>query len=255
MDFTREPIIETVITPREGFKLVVRSSKSVGQEEYFVDAVEVVTFGSLCFYRSLEKPKAFIVPASDYEVLEVREARIVLKNVGLDKSIKIGGGKEQPPRYTAKEPIEAYSEHEEKIEQETTVAIQETVTAPKSSEPKERKRDRRRHYRRRRGREEGASQEEADLLEKAELGEGEEKIVLSPPSEEAEHPSKELQESINAATSLLSSLLTPPPMLISETLAKYKNNELFRGAFYERSKPEEELGEEAFYPGKGYRFF
>lgn len=50
MDFTREPIIETVITPKEGCKLVVRSSKTVGQEEYFVDAVEVVTFGNAIFF-------------------------------------------------------------------------------------------------------------------------------------------------------------------------------------------------------------
>ncbi len=94
MDFTREPIIETVVTPKEGCKLVVRSSKAGGQEEYFVDSVEVVSFGSSVFFRSQERPKAFMVPASDYEVLEVREARMVLKNVGLDRSIKIGGGRE-----------------------------------------------------------------------------------------------------------------------------------------------------------------
>ena len=39
MDFTREPIIETIVTPREGHKLVVRNSKVQGMEEYFVDAV------------------------------------------------------------------------------------------------------------------------------------------------------------------------------------------------------------------------
>ena len=59
VDFTREPIVETVITPKEGCKLVVRSSKSSGQEEYFVDAVEVVSFGTSFFFRSLERPKSF----------------------------------------------------------------------------------------------------------------------------------------------------------------------------------------------------
>lgn len=99
MDFTREPIIETIITPKDGCKLVIRSSKSGGQEEFFVDAIEVVSFGSSFFYRSLERPKAFLVPASDYEVLEVREARMVLKNVATDRSaIKIGGGREAPMR-------------------------------------------------------------------------------------------------------------------------------------------------------------
>ncbi len=91
MDFTREPIIETIITPKEGYKLVIRSSKGVGQEEYFVDAVEVVAFGRAFFFRSLEKPKAFLVPISDYEVLEVREARMVLKILGLIVQLKSEG--------------------------------------------------------------------------------------------------------------------------------------------------------------------
>ena len=93
MNFTRDPIIETVITPREGCKLVVRSSKGMGQEEYFVEAIEVVSFGQSIFYRSLERPKSFLVPVGDYEVVEVKETRMVLKNVSIDKSIKIGGGK------------------------------------------------------------------------------------------------------------------------------------------------------------------
>ena len=94
MDFTREPVIQTVITPKEGCKLVVRSSKGLSQEEYFVDAVEVVSFGGAVFFRSLEKPKNFLLPVTDYEILEVREARMVLKHVGMDRSIKIGGGRE-----------------------------------------------------------------------------------------------------------------------------------------------------------------
>ncbi len=62
MDFTREPIIETVITPKEGFKLAIRSSKNTSHEEYFVDAVEVVSFGTSLFFRCLERPKAFMSP-------------------------------------------------------------------------------------------------------------------------------------------------------------------------------------------------
>ena len=98
MNFTREPIIETVITPREGCKLVVRSSKGNGQEDYFVDAVEVVSFGHSFFFRSSERPKSFLVPVSDYEILELKETRMVLKNVSTDRSIKIGGGREPHPR-------------------------------------------------------------------------------------------------------------------------------------------------------------
>ena len=59
VNFTREPIIESVITPKEGCKLVVRNSKGVSQEDNFVDAVEIVSFGSALFFRSLERPKAF----------------------------------------------------------------------------------------------------------------------------------------------------------------------------------------------------
>ena len=102
MNFTREPIIETVITPREGCKLVVRNSKGVGQEDYFVDAVEVVSFGHSFFFRSLERPKSFLVPVSDYEILELKETRMVLKNVASERSIKIGGGRETPVRRLVK---------------------------------------------------------------------------------------------------------------------------------------------------------
>lgn len=96
MNFTREPIILSVITPKEGSKLVVRNSHLEGQEDYFVDAVEVVSFEGAIFYRSLERPKSFVLPISCYEVLEVKETRMVLKSVEQEKAIKIGGGAKQP---------------------------------------------------------------------------------------------------------------------------------------------------------------
>ncbi len=246
MDFTREPIIETVITPKEGFKIVVRSSKSVGQEEYFVDALEVVSFGNALFFRSLEKPKAFLVPATDYEILEVREARIVLKNVGTDRAIKIGGGREAP--------VKAHREHAaEKHEvaapaPEATagsVAEGEGANAEAAEAPREGrgKRDRRRNYRRRRGREEEprdatAATSEANPVDESLIGEDKEgKIILPPPEPGIEENS----ENIRAASHLLSSLLTPPPQLISETIERYKSNALFKGAFYERSEEDDDM--------------
>lgn len=93
MDFTREPLVETVITPKEGFKLVIRASSGNSDEEYSVGAVEVVSFGNCYFFRSLEKPKAFLLPMTEYEVVESRETRTVLKKPQIEKSIKIGGGK------------------------------------------------------------------------------------------------------------------------------------------------------------------
>lgn len=94
MHFTREPTIETIITPKDGFKLVLRQSSGSGTEEFFVDMVEVISFGGSCFYRSFDKPKSFMVPAADYEIVEVREARMVLKSAAIEKEIKIAGGKE-----------------------------------------------------------------------------------------------------------------------------------------------------------------
>ena len=94
MNFTREPIVETIITPKEGYKLALRSSKSSGHEEFLIDFVEVVTFGSSTFFRSQERPKAFLVPVIDYEIVEVRETKMVLKSASLDKGIKIASSKE-----------------------------------------------------------------------------------------------------------------------------------------------------------------
>lgn len=105
MNYTREPIIETVITPKEGSTLVLRSTKRQSeQEDYFVDAVEIVSFGSAIFFRSFEKPKPFLLPVTDYEVIELRETKMVLKSASLDKSIKIGGGKDTSK--TSKEDVE-----------------------------------------------------------------------------------------------------------------------------------------------------
>ncbi|MCH9610427.1 MAG: hypothetical protein S4CHLAM81_12710 [Chlamydiales bacterium] len=91
MQFTREPIIETIITPKDGYRLVVRPSHGSG-EEFFVDMVEVISFNALSFYRSLDKPKSFVVPTSQYDVVEVREARMAIKSASVEK-VKIAGGK------------------------------------------------------------------------------------------------------------------------------------------------------------------
>jgi len=115
VDFTREPLVETVITPKEGFKLIIRATSGTTQEEYAVGAVEVVSFGHCYFFRSLEKPKAFLLPMTEYEVVESRETRTVLKKPQIEKSIKIGGGK----KTTAKKEKEKGKEEEEAPKEET----------------------------------------------------------------------------------------------------------------------------------------
>ncbi len=207
MDFTRQPIIESIITPKEGFKLVIRSSKGAGHEEFFVDSVEMVSFGHTFFFRSLERPKSFLVPASDYEILEVRETRMVLKNVGVDSSIKIGGGKETPKK-------------EEKV-------AQAPKEAAETDDKGDKKRDRRRQSRRRRGREDGDVKEEGQTEGVGEKGS--ETAPVAPP--------------VRAPASLL----PPPSTLISETIARYKGDQSFKDVFFpkgEEPKDEEALEEE-----------
>jgi hypothetical protein len=224
VDFTREPIIETVITPKEGCKLVVRSSKSNNQEEHFVDALEVVSFGHSLFFRSLERPKAFLVPVTDYEILEVREARMVLKNVGIDRAIKIGGGREGQMRPTKEQVIEKaeISVTETTTEEEVIATAQASTEKPQEGRI-DKKRDRRRNYRRRRGSREGVEEVTQEVGEPH-------KVELPEPIKSEEEKSPLAQQVIT--TSILTSLLPPPPTLISETIARYKDNILFKDAFY-----------------------
>ncbi len=242
VDFTREPIIETIITPKEGCKLVVRSSKSVGQEEYFVDALEVVSFGHCLFYRSVERPKAFLVPTADYEVLEVRETRMVLKNVGLDRSIKIGGGREPNVR----QPKEIVEKHEPAVVSEEV--IQETadvIPIPDAVEGGrvDKKRDRRRHYRRRRGRDDTSPAEGTEGSDDSD-NKSASKIDLPEPKKSSNSPEATTHEPATVTPTMMSSLLPPPPQLISETIKLYKDNALFQGAFYNKHEVVEELAKD-----------
>lgn len=203
MDYTREPIIESVVTSRDGCKLVIRSSKGMSQEEYFVDAVELVSFGAAIFFRSLEKPKPFLLPVQDYEVVEVREPRMVLKNVGIDRSIKIGSREKASP------PPPKPPQKEESPEEQ-----------PRSTDDKQKRQ--RRHRRRGKGQSELEMEEQPATLST-------EEVVHAP-------------ESAKAASSIPpSALLAPPTTLISETLVRYRRDEAFKQAFYEKEADEEEL--------------
>lgn len=198
MHFTREPIIETIVTPKEGHKLLVRSSKIAGAEEYLVDALEVVSFGNAYFYRSTERPKPFLLSITDYEVVEAREAKIALKTSGIERGIKIGGGKETVKKETSEE------------------AVSEEIVEEVQTRVPEKKRDRKRN-RRRRGRSE----------------EREESIVSASESidpydtflDVAEHPETDKlvespSEPVIPPSHSMNILLPPPPGLISESFGK-----------------------------------
>jgi hypothetical protein len=215
VNFTREPIIETVITPREGCKLVVRSSKGANQEDYFVDAVEVVSFGHSFFYRSLERPKSFLVPVSDYEILELKETRMVLKSAASERSIKIGGGREAPMR--PREP-----EREESNQADRSPERSSEQRAPERP-PMDRKRDnKRRRGRRGHDRTEPLPQGEAPRESYSEDGAPYEASADAPREPIA---SREASQDAPKAPSFISKLFPPPPTLIKDNLSRYKTAE------------------------------
>ncbi len=201
MNFTREPIVETIISAKEGYKLSIKSSKHVAAEEYLVDAVEVVSFSGALFYRCSEKPKPFFLPIHDYEVQEVREAKLTIRSPIMEKSIKIGGGKE-----ASRQPKQ---EAEEKV-----IAAIDDVSAPPSLEKEgevvqtgeRHKREKRQKYRRKRGFEEGSKESVQREVKMGEDGMPLPQVVV--PSE-----------------SVFSHLLKPPESLISDSIHKYKKME------------------------------
>jgi hypothetical protein len=206
VNFTREPLIETVIVPREGCRLVLRSSRNDSEEEFTVDAVEIVSFGHALFYRCLEKPRPFLVPVGDYEVVEVKESRVVLKNAQFERTIKIGGGREGSLR------------KDEDEEQVLPIALEDEIADESgSSQPShDKKRDRgsRRNRRRR------SSEERDDMRHRVEeqTSQVPQDFKLAPPKE-AQQP-KEPQ-----VIPSFSHLIPPPTTLISHNIQKYKDQQ------------------------------
>ncbi len=211
MNFTREPIIETVITPKEGNKLIVKSSKSDKGEEYLVDAVEVVSFGQALFFRSIERPKAFLVPIGDYEVVEGKEIRQPLKTTFLDKTVKIGGGKEASTKKENYEKEEAGDKTENTAP--SFVEGEETGNNPNNNN----KRDHRRRRRRRGGKE---REENSKMLPSRPPIES--NSIPSNQGETSPENGKENAKEAVISPPTFSQLIPPPTKLISESLKKYK---------------------------------
>ena len=185
-------MIETIITPKDGFRLTLKNSKVAEAEEYSVEALEVVSFGSAQFFRSQEKPKTFLLPIADYEVVETREAKIVLKNPVIEKTIKIAGGKEPHVKVVKHEPLEVI-EAVEPQEEEKEVVFEKR---------KDKKRNRRKKS------QEQRQHEKENIEVKA--------------SQEAQQESADDAELTPHPIPVFATLLPPPTMLISETIARYK---------------------------------
>lgn len=188
VDFTREPIIETVIFSREGFKLSVKNSCQ-NSEEYLVDSVEVVSFGGTCFFRYKDKSKSFLFPILCYEIVEIREPKLLIKSpIPLDKSIKIGQDKSGNNLSKRNDLQENCSEKPEFIE---NVTVSSNGKGKESSSYRKRKRNLR-HV----------------------------KGLKKPVVEEIS--SKLDDDNENKELTLMNSLLKPPDMLISEMLQSQK---------------------------------
>lgn len=215
MNFTREPIIETIISPREGNKLLVRNSKSGSGEEYYVDAVEVVSFGHAFFFRSLERPKSFLLPVSDYEIMEVKETRVALKHVSHERNIKIGGGKEASMRQAPRDQAPV-REQEPIVAEEAQPAGEEGVLEAAIGARMDKRRDRRRHRRRR-----GGDEQEWSPRKPAESND-ENAAQESQPATQGGG----MDDEAKVSSPMFSALIPPPTTLISETIGRYKEKEL-----------------------------
>lgn len=235
VNFTREPIIETIISPKDGYKLCVKSSRGASTEDYFVDAIEVVSFGRAFFFRSLERPKAFLVPVTDYEVIEVKETRVALKNTVHERSIKIGGGREAAVRVN-KEVIVDKSEDLDTSSLDLAQDMPEESSAEVTADSRgdNKKRDRRRHRRRR------LAEERREWIEKEKQEQS-----PAPASNDVQSPSKEgggnEDEAVKVSSSIFSTLFPPPSTLIADTIGRYKDKEGLEGVFF--TKPVERRSE------------
>jgi hypothetical protein len=241
MYFTREPLIETVITPREGYKLVVKSTRNHENDEYFVDALEVVSFGQALFFRSMERPKCFLVPVSDYEVMEVRETRLILKASPLEKGVKIGGGREaqiKSQKEDRADDDEMQSFESIDDEEELHESHQSAELVPSESKI-EKKRERRRHRRKKLRGDEKEESSSVEIKAPLPVDDLQENFVNSTIDELPldERP----QKSIFDTPHHFGTLIPPPPNLISETLNAYRNQEQFKKAFIQTK---EEVAEE-----------
>ncbi|MEF9496692.1 GrgA family transcription factor [Chlamydia sp. 04-14] len=213
MYFTRDPVIETVITSREGYKLSVRNTKHLSQDPFVVEAVEVISLGNTCFFRNCDHSKPFIVPAGDYEVMEIRDTKINLKAVGLDRGIKIAGGREALIKLPKAAPVAVVEESSSETVVTAESSSSETSTTPASShsttrkEKKERKGDKWKEKKK-----QGRKKTNKEVSEVA----GSSQEIIDAVTEELWEESQENKLSEQKKFSLL----PPPAKLISEIISQ-----------------------------------
>lgn len=225
MNFTREPIIETIISAREGYKIAVKSTKFAEFKEFLVDAIEIVSFNGTLFYRSQEKPKPFLAPVSDFEVSEIKETRFVLKNASLDKSVKITSSKEHLHR-SLKEASEIASNEEDAPEFEEELVEISSVSNDAVDTRKKRQRRRK------------------DRIKQAKMMQMEE-ITESVTEAESDKGGDTTDEAIVSSPSSASfRLIAPPPVLIVDSFANRQSAQVYQESFLSSEQLDEEKVEE-----------
>jgi|GEM_PF-3352338 len=205
MHFTREPILETIISAKEEYKLKIKNTKNEAGATYLVDAVEVVCFGTTYFYRSGEPSHTFFVPAQDFEIEQVRQVRLALK-AATESSIKIGSGSESTNKQSLekakdKKKQKPSKEHQKEKEDQKVQEgeVQEPTESVELSEPPK-SISKEKHPKK--------GQNKRNSKDRKRV----EKESLTPLS--GEQP---LQKA------LFSHLLTPPESLISDSIHKYQD--------------------------------
>lgn len=207
MYFTRDPVIETIITARDGHKLVLRNTKIASQEPFVVDSVEVVSLSGGCFFRSSEKSQPFFIPISDYDVIEVRDARTTLKLPGVEKGIKIAGGRSTNLKSIKEVKNSVIDSVEEKISVEAP--LQELESKVLKEDKKEEKENWKKNKKKKSGK--GTSIPfcaKEDSFTEVQVNSSEDPSHLQVINEDLDNKIKRF------------SLLPPPPMLISEVMSK-----------------------------------
>ena len=205
MNFTREPILETIISAKEDYKLRLKSTKNEGSAEYLVDAVEVVCFGTTFFYRSGEPAHTFFIPAQDFEIEQVRQVRLALKTP-TETNIKIAGGSEGSNKQFSEKSKDnkkhkpSRENHNEKIAEKTNDLEVETHLEEKTENDAPKPHSKEKHSKRSQNKKISKDRKKA-----------EKEAAIATTSDQTPQPS------------IFSHLLRPPEALISDSIHKYQS--------------------------------
>ena len=107
MFYTRDPIILTTLSSKEGYKLIIKSSSNIDLC-YQVERISVVDYSGNAFYI-IDTPYDMMLPVGSFYVVEEKEKRVSLKTK--DKQDKRRKGS---PRKKKSEKIKAESEKSSK---------------------------------------------------------------------------------------------------------------------------------------------